>query len=76
MVSHHAMAVRMAEMAVEKTTRPQLRQKTEEIMRTQNAEIERMQRLLKRWYGVTVRPRMTEQDMQDRRARAGERRRV
>ena len=65
MVSHHSMAIHMAEMAVEKATHPELKQKAEEIVRTQNAEIDRMQRWLKRWYGVTARPRMTEQDIQD-----------
>jgi uncharacterized protein (DUF305 family) len=65
MVSHHGMAVDMAEMAVEKSTHPELKKVAEDIVRTQSAEIKRMQRWLKRWYGVTVRPRMTEQDMRD-----------
>lgn len=67
MVSHHAMAVDMAEMAVEKATHPELKQTAAEIVRTQTAEIKRMKRWSKRWYGVTARPRMTERDMRDMR---------
>ena len=65
MVSHHGMAVDMAEMARGKATHPDLRQAADDIIRTQTAEIKRMQRWLKRWYGRTVRPRMTHQDMED-----------
>ena len=65
MVSHHGMAVDMAEMAQEKSTHPELNQLAESIVKTQSAEIKQMQRWLRRWYGVTVRPRMTHQDMQD-----------
>lgn len=65
MVSHHGMAVDMAEMAMDKATHPELKAVAEEIVRTQTAEIKRMQRWLRRWYGVTVRPRMTMQDMED-----------
>jgi uncharacterized protein (DUF305 family) len=65
MVSHHGMAVDMANMAAEKATHPELKQAAESIVRTQSAEIKRMQSWLKRWYGVKVRPRMTEQDMRD-----------
>jgi uncharacterized protein (DUF305 family) len=67
MVSHHGMAVEMAEMATEKASHPELKAAAQEIIRTQTAEIKRMQRWLKRWYDVTVRPRMTEQDMRDMR---------
>lgn len=63
MVSHHGMAVDMADMDVAKATHPELKQLAQGIVRTQSAEIKRMQRWLKRWYGVTVRPRMTEHDM-------------
>ena len=65
MVSHHALAVDMAEMAADKATHPELKAAAEDIIRTQTAEIKRMQRWLKRWYGVTVKPRMTMQDMED-----------
>lgn len=65
MVSHHGMAVHMAEMAREKAIHPELREAAGDIIRTQDAEIKRMQRWLKRWYGRTVRPRMTMQDMED-----------
>ena len=65
MVSHHAMAVDMAEMALEKATHPELRETASEIVRTQSAEISRMRRWLRRWYGVGAEPMMTHQDMQD-----------
>ena len=65
MVSHHGMALDMAEMAVEKSVHPELKGVAEDIMRTQTDEIERMQRWLKRWYGVTVEPRRTKQDERD-----------
>jgi uncharacterized protein (DUF305 family) len=71
MVSHHGMAVEMAELAVDKATHPELKRVAEDIVRTQTAEIKRMQRWLRSWYGVRVRPRMTEQDMRDMRELEG-----
>ena len=65
MISHHGMAVDMAEMAVEKSTHRKLRGVAEDIVRTQTDEIERMQRWLEDWYGVTVEPRRTKQDERD-----------
>lgn len=67
MISHHGMAVDMAEMAAEKATHPELKATAQDIVRTQTAEIRRMQRWLRRWYRVTVKPRMTERDMRDMR---------
>jgi uncharacterized protein (DUF305 family) len=67
MVSHHGMAVDMAEMAVEKAAHPELKEVARDIVRTQSAEIKRMQRWLRRWYGVTARPRRTRQDERDMR---------
>jgi uncharacterized protein (DUF305 family) len=65
MVSHHAMAVDMAEMALDKATHAELRETASEIVRTQTAEIREMRRWLRRWYGATVEPHMTHQDMRD-----------
>jgi uncharacterized protein (DUF305 family) len=62
MVSHHAMAVEMGEMAREKATRPQLKRVAGTIVRTQTAEIARMQRWLRAWYGTGATPRMTAED--------------
>lgn len=65
MVSHHAMAVDMAEMALEKATHPELMEAARTIVRTQSAEIKLMRRWLRRWFGVSAKPHMTEQDMRD-----------
>ena len=65
MVSHHAMAIDMAEMAQEKATHPELREAAGEIVRTQSAEIRRMRRWLRSWYGAGAKPMMTHQDMRD-----------
>lgn len=62
MVSHHGMAVEMARMAREKATKPQLKRTAGAIIRTQSAEIARMQRWLRAWYGTRVQPRMTAED--------------
>jgi uncharacterized protein (DUF305 family) len=67
MVSHRGMAADMAEMARDKATHPELEEVAGDIVRTQTAEIKLMQRLLKRWHGVRVRPRQTEQDIRDMR---------
>jgi uncharacterized protein (DUF305 family) len=65
MVSHHAMAVDMAEMALDKATHAELRETASDIVRTQTAEIREMRRWLRRWYGATVKPHMTDQDTRD-----------
>lgn len=61
-VSHHGMAVEMATMAQEKATKPQLKRTADTIIRTQSAEIARMQRWLQAWYQTRVQPRMTADD--------------
>lgn len=71
MVSHHGMAVDMAELARNKATHPELKAVAGSIVRSQAAEIRRMQGWLKRWYRVTVRPRQTEEDMRDMRELEG-----
>ena len=65
MISHHAMAVDMGEMAKMKAVHPELREVGEEIVRTQSAEIRRMRSWLKRWYGKSVRVEMPEHEMED-----------
>jgi uncharacterized protein (DUF305 family) len=54
MVGHHTMAVDMAEMAKEKATHQELKELADDIIRTQTAEIQRMRRWLKKWYGREV----------------------
>jgi uncharacterized protein (DUF305 family) len=64
MVSHHAMAVDMAEMAQERATHPELKSMADDIVRSQSAEIDRMQSWLRRWYGKSAKPRMGHEEMQ------------
>jgi uncharacterized protein (DUF305 family) len=64
MIGHHQMAVEMAEMAGEKATHPELKAAAEEIVRTQSAEIQRMRRWLRQWYGMrNVEPKMDHEEM-------------
>ena len=55
MVMHHRMAVMMANslLSGRHTERPEPIAFAEEIIRTQNREIEQMERWLREWYGVT-----------------------
>ncbi len=43
MISHHKMAVQMGEMAANKATKPEIRQLAQSIIKSQNAEIVKMQ---------------------------------
>lgn len=54
MVGHHAMAIDMAKMAKEKATHQELKDLADDIIRDQAAEMERMSKWLKAWYGRTV----------------------
>ncbi|MBA3263470.1 MAG: DUF305 domain-containing protein [Thermoleophilaceae bacterium] len=64
MIGHHTMAVDMAEMAREKATHPELKKAAEDIIRTQSAEIDRMRRWLRDWYGVRrVQPELEHHEM-------------
>lgn len=58
MIDHHAMAVMMAEMCVEKAIHEDLRSMCEEIIATQSQEIALMQGWLQNWYGVSHEPEM------------------
>ncbi len=63
MVSHHSMAIDMAEMAQEKATHPELKAMADEIISSQSAERKSMQSWLKRWYGKRAKPVMSHGDM-------------
>jgi uncharacterized protein (DUF305 family) len=65
MVGHHAMAVEMGRMAEEKATHPKLKRAGETIVRTQSAEIRRMRRWLREWYGKRVEPMVNHEDMME-----------
>ena len=58
MIDHHAMAVMMAELCVEKGVRPELASLCEQIQAAQSQEIVQMQAWLQDWYGITHEPEM------------------
>jgi uncharacterized protein (DUF305 family) len=53
MISHHKMAIQMGEMDVNKATKPEIRQLAQSIVKTQTAEIDRMQKWYQAWYKST-----------------------
>jgi len=63
MIDHHAMAVEMAEMCLDKAIHPELEAMCESIKTSQSQQIEEMQTWLWDWYGVTHEPEMTPGDM-------------
>ncbi|HEY9649161.1 MAG TPA: DUF305 domain-containing protein [Coleofasciculaceae cyanobacterium] len=62
MIPHHQGAIDMAELALEKAQRPELKKLAEAIQRDQNREIDEMQTWYKQWYGTDV-PDMPMQGM-------------
>lgn len=64
MVSQHAMAVDMAEIAMDKAAHPELKTLAAGMIESQTSEINEMRSWLKRWYGETVKPTMGHHDMQ------------
>jgi uncharacterized protein (DUF305 family) len=56
MIDHHAMAVMMAEMCVERAIHPDLTTMCTDIIANQQAEIEMQQMWLHHWYGITYEP--------------------
>lgn len=52
MIPHHRSAVMMAKMAVEKASKPELRTLAQNIIDSQNVEIELMTNYLRDWYGM------------------------
>jgi uncharacterized protein (DUF305 family) len=65
MIDHHAMAVEMADLCIDRATHPDLRVLCEGIASSQSQEIETMQSWLHDWYGVSHEPEMTPADMQE-----------
>ena len=63
MIDHHAMAVEMGEMCIEKAVHDDLRDLCEEIIKTQSEEIETMQDWLETWYDVRYEPQLTPSEM-------------
>ena len=56
MVAHHRSAIAMAELALERTARTQVRRLAEDIIAAQQAEVARMQAWHEQWFGEPLRP--------------------
>lgn len=54
MIPHHEDAITMAEIALEKSQRPEIRTLAQDIVRTQSAEIEQMKKWHKEWFGSEI----------------------
>lgn len=52
MIVHHEGAVEMAEQALEKALRPEIKEMAKDIIEAQTREIEMMRKWLKDWYGA------------------------
>jgi uncharacterized protein (DUF305 family) len=63
MIDHHAMAVEMAEICLQKAIDEELRSLCEQIIASQSQEISLMQSWLSDWYGITYEPQMKPGDM-------------
>ena len=50
MIPHHRMAVKMSQMIVKKTAKPEIRNLAKSIIKTQTAEINQMQQWYQSWY--------------------------
>lgn len=54
MIPHHKDAITMAEIALEKSQRPEIRNLAQDIIRTQTAEIEQMNKWKQDWFGDEI----------------------
>lgn len=54
MIPHHEDAIAMADIALQKTQRPEIKSLANDIKRTQSAEIEQMRNWYKDWFGTDV----------------------
>jgi uncharacterized protein (DUF305 family) len=59
MISHHEGAMKMSDMALKRSKRPEIRQLAESIKSDQAREIAQMKSWYKQWYGATVPSTMT-----------------
>jgi uncharacterized protein (DUF305 family) len=65
MVPHHEGAVEMAQIAEQRSQRPEIRQMATDILRTQASEIEQMKAWRKAWFGSDQTPPMSKMPMVD-----------
>ncbi|GBD15797.1 hypothetical protein HRbin26_00690 [bacterium HR26] len=56
MIEHHQGAIDMAKIALERAEHPEVRQLSEEIIATQQAEIEQMRTWQREWFGAEATP--------------------
>ena len=54
MIPHHEDAIAMAELALTRAEHPEIKQRAEDVIRTQSAEIEQMREWYVDWYGESV----------------------
>ncbi len=54
MIPHHQDAITMADLALQKTTHPEIKKLAEDIKKTQSEEITKMRSWYKTWYGTEV----------------------
>ena len=54
MIPHHEDAIAMAELALERSQRPEIRQLAEDVRRSQTAENAQMRDWYREWYGTEV----------------------
>lgn len=68
MIDHHAMAVAMGQMCLQKAVHEELRSLCQSIISSQSAQITEMQSWLQSWYGMSYSPEMKpgDQHMMDR----------
>lgn len=58
MIDHHALAIEMGQICLQKAVHPELRQMCQNVITTQSQEIEEMQSWLQEWYGINYEPQM------------------
>jgi uncharacterized protein (DUF305 family) len=68
MIDHHAMAVAMGQICLQKAVHEELRTLCQNIISSQSAQIAEMQSWLQAWYGISYQPEMKpgDQHMMDR----------
>jgi uncharacterized protein (DUF305 family) len=63
MIDHHAMAIEMANLCLQKAIHEELRSLCQNIIAAQQQEIAQMQSWLSSWYGISYSPQMKPGDM-------------